>query len=169
MAASVLLPTVTTGNLGLWNGTKDGQPGYIDYGNATTNVNPFKEVNITCHDIRHLKNPPRLLKSGYEMKHHPTAIALDEFLQATTPEGKARIEDVYFKECVDIIKSLTGDAAGEIIPMSFRIREESKDLKAKMQEANARYAPRPIAHLDRDLPTATTVLREYVILGYYLV
>lgn len=81
-----------------------------------------------------------------------------------TEEGKAFIEDVYFKECKRVVEEVTG-GVGLIIPTSFRLREQkgAKDsTNEKLGSVEARYAPRPVAHLDRDTPTAITVLEETV-------
>lgn len=82
-----------------------------------------------------------------------------------SPEGKAYIEDVYFKECKRIIEEATGGGAGMVLPVSFRIRKQTgghASTNEKIGSVEARYAPRPVAHLDRDPPTALTVLEEAV-------
>lgn len=95
----------------------------------------------------------------------PTVVTTEQFLAAgKTKEGKAYIEDVYFKECKSIIEDVTGGAS-LIMPISFRLREQKgghQSTKEKLGSTEARFAPRPIAHLDRDLPTALTVLEEAV-------
>ncbi|KUJ14129.1 uncharacterized protein LY89DRAFT_686664 [Mollisia scopiformis] len=48
---TAVLPS-TTGLLGLWNGTNDGEHGYLDYATGETNVNRPKEYEIEAHDIR---------------------------------------------------------------------------------------------------------------------
>lgn len=79
-----------------------------------------------------------------------------------TKEGKAYVEDVYFKECKDIIEKVTGGAS-LIVPISFRLREQKgghHSTNEKLGSVEARFAPRPIAHLDRDPPTALMALEE---------
>lgn len=92
-------------------------------------------------------------------------VTTEQFLAAgETKEGKAYIQDVYFKECKAIIDEITG-GAGLIMPISFRLREQKggqQSTNAKLSSAEARFAPRPVAHLDRDPPTAVPVLEEAV-------
>lgn len=79
-------------------------------------------------------------------------------------EGKAYMEDVYFKECKRVTEKVT-DGVGLIMPISFRLREQKgakQSTNEKLGSVEARFAPRPIAHLDRDPPTAITVLKESV-------
>ncbi|ERF69133.1 hypothetical protein EPUS_01089 [Endocarpon pusillum Z07020] len=163
--AAVVLPPTTTGTLGLWNGTKDGEAGYIDYATGNTNMNRPKEVDIVAHDIRHISPQPTLLKNGYQLTDIPTSVTTEEFLNSQTPEGKKHIEDVYFPECAKIIEKITG-GVGLVIPTSFRLREQKGNTKQstneKLGEVEARYAPRPVAHLDRDTPTAIMLLKETV-------
>lgn len=95
----------------------------------------------------------------------PTVVTPEQFVASgESPEGKAFIEDVYFNECKRIIEEVTG-GAGLVLPVSFRIRKQTgghASTHEKMGSAEARYAPRPVAHLDRDPPTAVTVLEEAV-------
>ena len=92
-------------------------------------------------------------------------VTTEQFLVSNkTEEGKAYIEDVYFKECMRIIEEVTG-GVGLIMPTSFRLREQkgAKDsTNEKLGSVESRYAPRPVAHLDRDTLTAITVLEETV-------
>ena len=108
---------------------------------------------------------PTLLKNGYQLTDIPTIVTTEEFLNSQTPEGKKHIEDVYFPECAKIIEEITG-GVGLVIPTSFRLREQKGNTKQstneKLGEVEARYAPRPVAHLDRDTPTAIMVLKETV-------
>ncbi|ROV91751.1 hypothetical protein VSDG_06463 [Cytospora chrysosperma] len=163
--ATAVIPS-TTGVLGLWDGTKDGQEdGYMDYATGETNVNRPKEHQIEVNNIRKLEPQPTLNANGYQLVDIPTAVTTEQFLASgKTKEGKAYIEDVYFKECKTIIEKVTG-GAGLIMPISFRLREQKggrQSTNEKLGNVEARFAPRPIAHLDRDLPTALTVLEEAV-------
>jgi len=163
MATAVLAST--TGVLGLWDGTTDGEDGYIDYATGETNVNRPKEYEIDVHDIRKFDPQPTLIGNGYQLVDIPTVVTEEQFRASKiTEEGKAFIEDVYFKECKRIIEEVTG-GAGLIMPVSFRIREQTgakEDTNEKIGSVEARYAPRPVAHLDRDPPTAVTVLEDTV-------
>jgi hypothetical protein len=106
---------------------------------------------------------PTLIGNGYQLVDIPTVVTTEQFVAAgKTEEGKAFIEDVYFKECKRIIEEVTGGAA-LIQPVSFRIREQKgakQSTNEKIGSVEARFAPRPVAHLDRDPPTAITVLED---------
>ncbi|KAK6859111.1 hypothetical protein PG995_004964 [Apiospora arundinis] len=141
-------PLSTTGVLGMWDGTKDGEEdGYIEY-------------EIKVYDIRKLDSQPTLKRNGYQLVDIST-----QFLASNkTDEGKAYIEDAYFQECKRVIEQVAGSAS-LILPTSFRIREQKGNKKStedKLGSLEARFAPRPIAHLDRDPPTALEVLEETV-------
>ena len=160
MAATVLQSRTTSGTLGVWGGTKDDQPGYIDYASGATNVKSPRDIKIVAHDMRSMERAPTLLKNGYQLVNIPTTVTTEQFLDGNTPEGKEYIQDVYFKECEKIIQDVSQGPA-VIIPASFRIRQESEQQK-KLGEASSRYSPRPVAHLDRDATTFITVLKETV-------
>jgi hypothetical protein len=106
-----------------------------------------------------------LTGNGYQLVDIPTVVTTEQFIASNkTEEAKAYIEDVYFKECKRIIEEVTG-GVGLIIPTSFRLREQKgakESTNEKLGSVEARYAPRPVAHLDRDTPTAIPVLEEAV-------
>lgn len=107
---------------------------------------------------------PTLVENGYQLAKIPSVVTTEQFLANKTDEGKAFIEDVYFKECKDVIEQVT-NGAGYILPLSFRVREQKggkQSTDEKLGSAEARHGPRPIAHLDRDPPTAITVLETAV-------
>ncbi|KJX93088.1 hypothetical protein TI39_contig4417g00004 [Zymoseptoria brevis] len=159
-------PEYTTGTLGFWNGTKDGKEATIvDFATGETNLNRPKELSVLVCDTRKIQDKPTLLSNGYQLSDAGTLVTEEQFTQSSTAEGKAFIQDVYFKECVDVIRSLVPDV-GEILPWSFRCREQKgvdkQQTEDNVREPEARYAPRPIAHLDRDTAMATTALEDYV-------
>lgn len=160
MATTVLQSRTTSGTLGVWGGTKDDQPGYIDYSSGATNLRKPRDIEIVAHNMRFMENKPTLLSNGYEFVDIPTTVTTEQFLNGNTPDGKEYIQNVYFKECEKIIRDIS-HGAGVIIPASFRIRQESEQQK-NLGEASSRYSPRPVAHLDRDTTTAITVLKEVV-------
>lgn len=108
---------------------------------------------------------PTLLNNGYELVEIPTVVTEERFSESgKSEEGKAYIKDVYFAECKRIIQEVAG-GVDTIIPVSFRMREqkgEKESTTKKLGNIESRYAPRPVAHLDRDTPTAITVLEETV-------
>nr|A0A3G1DJG9.1 RecName: Full=Oxidoreductase R1; AltName: Full=Squalestatin S1 biosynthesis cluster protein R1 [Phoma sp. MF5453]AMY15069.1 putative non-heme iron dependent [Phoma sp. MF5453] len=162
--ATAILPS-TSGVIGLWDGTTDGKEGFMDYANGDTNVKQPKEYEIQVHDIRKLDPQPTLLKNGYELVDIPTVVTDEQFIESgKSDEGNAYIKDVYFAECKRIIEEVSG-GVDLIIPVSFRMREqkgEKESTTKKLGNIESRYAPRPVAHLDRDTPTAITVLEETV-------
>jgi hypothetical protein len=145
-----------------------------------------KEYEIEVHDIRKLdpqvrdvdvfirfyickvqadQPEPTLNDNGYQLVDIPTVVTTEQFTESErSEEGKAYIKDIYFKECKRIIEEVTG-GVGSIIPVSFRLREQKggkESTTEKLGSIESRYAPRPVAHLDRDTPTAITVLEETV-------
>ena len=107
---------------------------------------------------------PTLIDNGYQLVKIPSALTTEQLLAHKTDEGKAFIEDVYFKECKNIIEQVT-NGVGHILPLSFRVREQKggkQSTDEKLGSVEASHAPRPVAHLNRDPPTATTVLEAAV-------
>lgn len=108
---------------------------------------------------------PTLNDNGYQLVDIPTVVTTEQFNESEkSEEGKSFIKDVYFKECKRIIEEVTG-GVNFIMPVSFRIREQKggkESTSEKLADIESRYAPRPVAHLDRDTPTAVTVLEEAV-------
>lgn len=162
MPSAVVQSHSTIGTLGVWGGTKDDKPGYIDHATGETNINPLRTIEIVARDLRSMEKSPTLLENGYEHVKIPTTITTEQFLDKT-PEGKEYLQDLYFKECQKIVHGVTKGAA-VIIPTSFRIREESEEQKELGVKAgpSAKFSPRPVAHVDRDTTTFITLLKETV-------
>lgn len=162
----------TTGTLGVWDGTKDGEDAYVDYDTFTTNMNPPKDLDITVHDLRHVSVQPTLLGNGYQWAKAPTAISTEQFIDGDqNDQARKHLSTVYFNECIDLIKNISG--AAEVIPHSFRIRHQVANNKVTMEEVGdrlrnnmksnkARMTPRPFVHLDKDPLTANLILEETV-------
>jgi len=161
---SIVEQHATTGQLGLWDGTKDGKEGYVDYKNGQTNVetnvNLPRDVEIKVQDMRHLQPLPTLMVNGYQLISYSTALSAREFEQANTVEGKPRIYDVYFEEIGRLLRDMTGSDL--VFLSSFKTRKELPNPKEYLQNAIHRFGPRPVAHVDRDLPTAIVALRDAV-------
>ncbi|KAH8806014.1 hypothetical protein F5884DRAFT_801406 [Xylogone sp. PMI_703] len=151
----------TTGKTGLWNGTKDGKDGVVDYKNgdsiADTNVNFPRDVAITVHDIRHLDPSPSLMTNGYQLVSSPTTLSREDFEDANSAEGKIKIEKIYFEECGNLLKKLTGSDL--VFPFNFQTRNEQAKVKDFMKDATDEPGPRPVAHVDRDIPNAIVSLQ----------
>ncbi|KAH6657973.1 hypothetical protein BKA67DRAFT_514830 [Truncatella angustata] len=163
--ANILVPS-TTGTLTVWGGTKDGKDGYIDYETVTSNLIPPATIEITAHDIRHFNQKPSYKDNGYELVNAPTSITTEQFLGSSTPEGKEFIDDAYYKECTDLVRRITGSTT--VFPISFRIRQDKAPREEEVDRARIKlhagsagsHGPRPVAHVDRDPSTATTMLRD---------
>ncbi|KAI1081993.1 hypothetical protein F5B20DRAFT_578767 [Whalleya microplaca] len=156
MAAAAV--ETTSGLMGMWNGTKDGQEcGYIDWASGSTNVNDPKEVKIEVEDIRTLNPQPCYDNDGYGIVKHESSLTPEQFLAGNTPEGKKVIEDVYFKEVAELVKKITGS---EIVhPYVFRIRQNA--MKPGEFKANKlSHSALPVAHVDRDDVTGEDGVRE---------
>jgi hypothetical protein len=156
-----ILQHSTTGQVGLWNGTRDGKDGVVDYKNgqssAETNVNFPRDVAITVQDMRHLHPSPSLMANGYQLTSSSTALSEQDFEQANTDEGKDRIEHVYFEEVGRLLKDMTGSDL--VFPISFQTRNEQAKIRDFLKDAIDQPGPRPVAHVDRDLPNAVVSLQ----------
>ncbi|KAI2622536.1 hypothetical protein GGR54DRAFT_68230 [Hypoxylon sp. NC1633] len=156
MAAAAVAST--TGLMGMWNGTKDGkEEGFIDWASGSTNVHDPLEVKIEVEDIRTLNPQPNYENNGYGIVKHQSSLTPEQFLAGNDPEGKKYIEDVYFKECAELVKQITGSDI--VVPYVFRIRQNS--MKAGEFAANKlSHAALPVAHVDRDRITGEDGVRE---------
>jgi hypothetical protein len=104
----------------MWNGTRDGEGGFVDYSNGQTNINTPKQVDITVRDIRGAERMPCFRDNGFQLYSHASSLTSQEFLNWTTPEGKQLIEERYFAECQEIVERVTGASIAR--PYSFRLR-----------------------------------------------
>ncbi|KAI1811776.1 hypothetical protein GGS20DRAFT_74700 [Poronia punctata] len=155
MAATV---ASTTGLIGMWNGTKDGNvDGHVDWATGKTNVNNPREIKIEVQDIRTLEPKPTYESHGYGLVNHKSALNTEQFLAGTTPEGKAYIEDVYFKEVAELVKKVTGSKS--VLPYVFRIRQNNMKPGTFTTEKLSHTAL-PVAHVDRDDVTGEDGMRE---------
>ncbi|KAK9778740.1 putative TauD/TfdA-like domain-containing protein [Seiridium cardinale] len=148
----------TTGTIMMWNGTTDGDAdGWIDWSNGTTNTNPPKDVPIHVSDLRHGEHLPNFQKNGFEFIQHSTSLATDKFVNCDSPQGKALIEDTYFREVADVVKSITG---GKVVrTYIFRIREQDM-LPELFDTSKISRRTLPVAHLDRDPETSIASIKE---------
>ena len=76
-AAATLAPNTTTGLLGVFGGTKDGQPGYIDFPNKVANINPPANIDIVAEDVRYAEPTPSFATRGYEFRAHKSVVSSD--------------------------------------------------------------------------------------------
>ncbi|EED22455.1 conserved hypothetical protein [Talaromyces stipitatus ATCC 10500] len=166
MATDILYRT-TTGALNVWGGTKDGKDGYIhtlavDYKNRSSNLIPPYEIKIKAHDIRQSQPRPTFKETGFELTSHITTMTPKDFLAHETPEGKDRLNNVYFEECRRLVMEITGCATA--VYTSYRVRDDfdtSVRAVPKMDQKTKVKAdgPRPLAHVDRDYTTALHALK----------
>jgi len=158
------IPISTTGVFGVWNGTEDGEVGYIDYAKGKTNVNDPKEQDVELFNIRAMKNKPTFKDDGYALAQHKTALSTEQLMAGlNTEEGKKYIEDVYFKETADIIRKHSGCAI--VVPYTYRVRENAMVRPAefaakRLAKEGIAHAVLPIAHVGRDMETAPPRLRD---------
>ncbi|KAI1331901.1 hypothetical protein F5Y16DRAFT_395190 [Xylariaceae sp. FL0255] len=139
----------TTGIMGMWNGTNDGhEDGYVDWSSGKTNINNPQEVDITVQDIRTANPEPMFETEGYGLVNHETSLTPEQFLAGNTPEGKKYIEDVYFKECAELIKEVTG--SNDVLPYAFRVREQNMRPGQFSTKSLSSTVALPLAHVDRD-------------------
>lgn len=148
-------PRITTGVVGMWNGTRDGEEGIVDYQTGVTNINPPLEVEIVVHDMRTMTPQPSFETKGFGCVSHTTKLTVDEFLGGKTPEGKQLLHDKYFPECKELVEKVTGSK--KVLPYIFRLRQQSVKPKEFAQRDMA-VSALPVAHADRDRETAESGL-----------
>lgn len=158
MAAAVAKP-YTTGQMGMWGGTTDGQPGVVDYKTKENNINPPAEIPITVEDYRYAEPKPTHKTHGYEMIRFPTAVADEHLINFKDEASKKVIEDVYAAECVKLVKELSG--ATTVIPFDWQTRLQNKKVENAV-EARTGEGGLPIAHVDRDTTSAPQRLKYIV-------
>jgi len=153
-------PHSTTGQIGFWNGTKDDKEGVIDYkdgkANVETNVNLPRDVPVIVQDIRYLDSLPSLSVNGYQLVSSSTSLSVDDFDRANG-EGKGRIEGTYYDEVRRLLQGMTGSEL--VFPISFQTRSEQAKIKDFLKDAVDEPGPRPVAHVDRDVPNAVVTLQ----------
>jgi len=151
----------TTGHIGMWNGTRDGKDGVVDYKNgksyAETNVNLPRDVTITVQDMRYLHPSPSLMANGYQLVSSPSSLSEQDFEQAYSDDGKEVIEGAYFKEVENLVKEMTGSDL--VFTHSFQTRNEQAKIRDFLKDAIDQPGPRPVAHVDRDVTNAIVSLQ----------
>ncbi|KAH9885881.1 hypothetical protein F4778DRAFT_488557 [Xylariomycetidae sp. FL2044] len=158
MAAAAVAPASTSGLMGMWNGTKDGQEyGYIDWANGSSNVNDPLQVKIDVEDMRTMSPAPSYEKNAYGIVEHKSSLTPEQFLAGNTPEGKKVIEDVYYKEVEELVKKITGSDI--VKPYVFRIRQNANRL-GEFSTDKLSHSALPVAHVDRDDVTGEDGVRE---------
>jgi hypothetical protein len=144
---NVLNPMPTTGKVGMWNGTKDGQDAYLDHASGHTNVKLPKLIDVTVEDLRSLCSPTTFINKGYQMVASPTAINTEQFLAANSDSGKEFIEQNYYPEVLRLIKEVTG--SDNIIPFGFRLRQQNLSVQ-DIAAAKSKGSSLAVTHVDRD-------------------
>jgi len=148
----------TSGLIGMWNGTTDGtEEGFVDWSTGKTNVNNPREVEIEVADIRTLNPQPTYASHGYELVGHKSGLTAEQFLAGATPEGKAYIEDVYFKEVAELVKKITG--SNDVTPYVHRVRQNNM-RPGTFSTEKLSHTALPVAHVDRDDVTGENGMRE---------
>lgn len=153
MTAAVA-PHTTTGLLGVFGGTKDGQSPYIDFPNKTANINPPATIPIVAEDIRYAEPKVTFATHGYEFLPHKSVCTSEELaLGKSDPKINKYLYDVYMPEVAEILKKVTGGT--EVIPNEFRLRNQVQDggdiIANKVGWGNVN-----VTHVDRD-PTNAEV------------
>lgn len=157
MAAAATLPAhATSGTLGMFGGTKDGKPGFIDFTKGTTNINQPAQVPIVAEDMRFADPAPTFATSGYEFLDEKSCCTSEQLAAGkSSAEGNKYLWDHYMPEVVGIIKRATGGT--EVIANEFRLRNQVQDgqdiIKNKVGWGNVN-----VAHVDRDPSNAAVRL-----------
>jgi hypothetical protein len=146
-AAPAAKPRITTGIVGMWNGTSDGKDAVIDYKTGSTNVNPPMNIEIVVHDMRTADPVPSWTAKGYQVGEHNTRISVDEFTAGNTPEGKQFLHEHYFPEVRELVEKYTGSK--KVLPYTFRLRYQSMKPD-DITGTDIAISAVPVAHTDRD-------------------
>ncbi|KAL6815443.1 hypothetical protein GGI42DRAFT_108572 [Trichoderma sp. SZMC 28013] len=158
--AAIDVETFTTGQIGLWNGTQDGKDGIVDYkngqANAETNLLFPRDVAITVQDMRHLRPSPQLMTNGYQLITSPTAISEQDFETADSTTRDV-IESDYYEEVGKVVREMT--QSDHVFPYNFETRNQQAKVQDYLRDAIDQPGPRPVAHVDRDLPNAIVSLQ----------
>lgn len=148
-------PAATTGTVYVADTTTDGEAGYYNHADGSTNA-VMKAIPIHVENIRRLSQQPTANREGYQLVDFHTTVAEEHFLNANLPENKAIIQDVYFDECRKLVQDASGAALA--YPYVYRIRNQERTM-ADLDKADFLKDSVPIAHVDRDPVTALERLR----------
>lgn len=160
MAAATLPPHSTTGTLGMFGGTKDGKPAFIDFEKGTANINAPLEVPIVAEDIRYMNPKPTFAKDAYEFRSHTTCCTPEQLAEGkSSPSAKKFVDEHYMPEVIKIIQKATGGA--EVVPNGFRLRTQLQDGKDILQ-SKVGFGSINVAHVDRDNSNAHFRLKTSV-------
>ncbi|ROW11149.1 hypothetical protein VMCG_01541 [Cytospora schulzeri] len=145
----------TTGTVYIAEKTTDGEEGYFNHADGTTNV-VMKSIPIHVENIRRLNQQPTINREGYQLINFHSSLTEEPFLNANLPENKSLIQGVYFDECRKLAEEATGAALAQ--PYVFRVRNQERTM-ADLDKADFLKDSVPIAHVDRDPVTALERLR----------
>lgn len=149
-------PTTTTGTIYVADKTTDGKAAYYNYADGSGNI-LLKTIHIQVENVRKLSQRPETSREGYQLVNFHTSVAEEHFLDASLPENKAVIKDVYLEECRKLVQDASG--AAEAYPYVYRVRNQERSI-ADVDKADFHKDSVPIAHVDRDHLTAPARLRS---------
>lgn len=145
----------TTGTVYIADGTTDGEVGYYNHADGSTNV-VRKVIPIEVENVRRLSQHPRTNREGYQLVDFHTKLPEKDFLDAHLPQNKAIIQDVYFDECRRLFQDVIG--ATEAYPYVYRVRNQEWGMK-DVDKSDFHKDSVPIVHVDHDTVTAPESLR----------
>lgn len=145
----------TTGTVYIADGTSDGQTGWYNHTDGSTNV-IRKAIPITVENVRNLPQQPKSNLEGYQLVTFPTHLPEEPFLNANLPENKHLIESAYFSECRRLVLEVTG--AAEAYPYVYRVRNQERHV-SDFHNSDFHRDSVPVVHVDRDAETAPERLR----------
>jgi hypothetical protein len=148
----------TTGVCGMYNGTKDGEPAYIDYATGKTNINAPAAVEVKVADIRSMSVKPSFHKNGFQLAKHATAMSPESFFAGSTSEGKPFIHENYFPEVKALVQEITG--AKKVVPYLYRLRHQYEQPTDFVNSRKSTQSALPLAHTDRDMTTGPNGIRD---------
>jgi hypothetical protein len=155
MAVATTPKHCTTGTVYIADGTTDGEIGYYNHTDGSTNV-IRKGISIEVEDVRTLSKHPRINEEGYQLVDFHTKLPQQHFIDPQLPHNKTVIEEVYFDECRRLIQDFT--RAAEAYPYVYRVRNQERNAK-ESDKSDFHTDFVPIVHVDRDAITAPQRLR----------
>lgn len=105
-----------------------------NHAEANSRTGEFHMIDVDIADARALQPPPGLDREGFELVASPTKVA--DFYD------EKQIADVYYPECIALLKRETGASEVHIFDHTLRVQDEAK------RAAHGTRLPVPVVHND---------------------
>lgn len=150
-------PQTTRATVRFFAGTTDSLRPVLDFqpGNHTTNLKPSDQSIVDVMDIRFFDPPTQLAQEGCEWVRSTTKLREADLMVGDAKTVKSVIEDMYFKECAQLVKRCVN--ARKAVAYHYRHREQKSD-----PDDIQGFSSKPVLqfHIDNDSTTAERNLRN---------